>query len=234
VRPTLPNAPSVPAFSYGPDGNAPQMTVPTATSLAGLPYNADRGLYPTPYRAYDPMAGGPPSYVPGQQSDRGRNLYPWVGGNPFGLVDPQGPYADPTALLGGGMSLSRPANPEPPAPTASEGVLRPNPLDSGGGFTLAGYGAGDPTNRADPAPPSPVQYTSGDGLSLISLRPSANAATAAAKGYITGRGRGPAERVDHSGSRLSERRAQGTRSGLECGGGSRAAIQRNASRVARR
>jgi RHS repeat-associated protein len=174
VRPTLPNAPSVPAFSYGPDGNAPQMTVPTATSLAGLPYNADSGLYPTPYRAYDPMAGGPPSDDPGQQSDRGRNLYPWVGGNPFGLVDPQGPYADPTALLGGGMSLSRPANPEPPAPTASEGVLRPNPQDSGGGFTLAGYGAGDPTNRADPAPPSPVQYTSGDGLSLI---PSAQAQT---------------------------------------------------------
>jgi RHS repeat-associated protein len=176
VRPTLPNAPSVPAFSYDPDGNAPQMTVPTATSLAGLPYNADSGLYPTPYRAYDPMAGGPPSYDPEQQLDRGRNHYPWVGGNPFGLVDPQGPYADPTALLGGGLPLPRPANSGPPAPTASEGVLHPNPLDSGGGFTLAGYGAGDPTNRADPTgiAPSPVQNTSGGGSGLI---PSAQAQT---------------------------------------------------------
>ncbi len=175
VRPTLPNALSAPAFSYDPDGNELQMTAPTATSLAGLSYNADSGLYPTPYRAYDPMAGGPPSYDPEQQPDRGPNLYPGVGGNPFSLVDPQGPSTAPTEPLGGGLPLPRPANSGPPTPTTLEGLLRPNPQNSGD-FTLAGYGASDPTNRADPAgfSPGPVQYTSGDGLGLL---PSAHAQT---------------------------------------------------------
>jgi len=176
VRPTLPNALSPPAFSYDPDGNALQMRAPTATSLAGLSYNAGSSLYPMPYRAYDPMPEGPPSHDPAQQPDRDPNLYPGVGGNPFSLVDPQGPNSGPIAPWGGGLPLPRPVNTAPPAPMASEGLLRSSPQDSGGGFTLAGYGASEPTNRADPAgiSPSPVQYTSGDGLGLL---PSAQAQT---------------------------------------------------------
>ncbi len=104
VRRPLPVAPSAAAFGYDPYSNVPQTTAPTAFRPAGMFYNADSGLSPTPHRAYVPVAGGWPSQDPSRQtSDRPADPYTDNGGNPHQTVSAPTPgIAEPIGGLVGG------------------------------------------------------------------------------------------------------------------------------------
>lgn len=173
VRRAIPGTPSAPAFGYDPNGNALQTTAPPpAFNPAGMLYTAGSGLYPITYPPYVRFAGGLPSQDPLlEKSDRAANFYADVGVNPLSFPDPQGLSANPTAPVGSGSPPQpQAASPAPPESTVSEGFLQPDPQGDSGRFTLAGYGASDPLNRADAAgtTPNPVQNTSGDdGFQLI-------------------------------------------------------------------
>jgi hypothetical protein len=70
-----------------------------------MSYNAGSGLYPTPYRPYDPVAGRQPSQdALLNQSDRTAKLYAGVDGNPFSFLDWQGLNTSQMAPVGDGSS----------------------------------------------------------------------------------------------------------------------------------
>ena len=120
ARRPLPTIPSGVAAGYDPYSNVLQAMVPTVFRPAGLFYQGNSGLFPTPYQNYVPVSGGSPSQDPLRQAvDRATN--PNSRGLP--LPDPlrqavdraANPYADPRqppkpnfgqivgALLGGMM-----------------------------------------------------------------------------------------------------------------------------------
>ena len=115
VRRALPATLSAPPFGYDPFGNALQTTAPTAFGSTGLFYNADSGLYPTTYRAYDPVAGHTPSpdAVRGTP-DRAANLYADVAGTPPSFANPPRLSTNQTALFGTGLLSPQAASPAPP------------------------------------------------------------------------------------------------------------------------
>ena len=90
VRRVFASTGSAPAYDFDPYGNPLQTLAPlTGYGYAGMLYNADSGLYLTPYRAYDPVAGRWLSRDPiGERG--GVNLYGYVGGDPVNRVDPSG------------------------------------------------------------------------------------------------------------------------------------------------
>ncbi|MBS0219681.1 MAG: RHS repeat-associated core domain-containing protein [Proteobacteria bacterium] len=92
VRRTFASPSSAAAYSYDPYGVPLQSTAPVTDFVyGGMFYNADSGLYLTNYRAYDPVAGRWLSRDPlGEAVDPMGNLYPYVGGNPTNLTDPEG------------------------------------------------------------------------------------------------------------------------------------------------
>jgi RHS repeat-associated protein len=92
VRRVFASASSAPAFGYDPYGNPLQSTAPlTDFNYAGVFFNADSGLYLTPYRAYDPAIGRWLSRDPiGEEGDPTANLYPYAGDNPISFTDPLG------------------------------------------------------------------------------------------------------------------------------------------------
>ena len=105
VGPTLPSTSNAAVFAYDPYGNALQTAAPTPFSSVGMSYNAGSGLYPTPYRPYDPVAGRQPSQDPLlDQSDRTAKLYAGVGGNPFSFLDWQRVNTNPMTPIGDGSS----------------------------------------------------------------------------------------------------------------------------------
>ena len=184
--PVLPGAPDVPAvddnypfaatsFSFrAPQASSPNpaapLDAPEKTALpagfgsAGMFRDAYSGLFPTPYGAYVPFAGGPSPQDPARASaERTANFYAGVGGTPLSFANSQGRSISPTALRGGG-SLSPPAaGPATLDATASENLL-PAPQLEGGGLTPARYDASDSPNRTDPAgiPPDARQNTPSD------------------------------------------------------------------------
>ncbi|WIM09099.1 MAG: hypothetical protein OJF58_000050 [Enhydrobacter sp.] len=94
VRRAFASTSSAPAYSYDPYGVPLQGTAPVTDFVyGGMFYNADSGLYLTRYRAYDPVAGRWLSRDPfGEGSDPVGNLYPYAGGNPISLTDPNGDF----------------------------------------------------------------------------------------------------------------------------------------------
>jgi RHS repeat-associated protein len=101
VRRAFASTSSANAYSYDPYGNPMQTTAPvTDFGYAGMFYDADSGLYLTPYRAYDPVAGRWLSRDPvGEGGDPGANLYAYVGGNPIEFADPLGLCGSPFGNL---------------------------------------------------------------------------------------------------------------------------------------
>jgi len=118
----------VPGFSIDENGSvrrplpaAPSaaVTAPTIFSPAGLSYQGNSGLFPTPYQAYVPVSGGSLSQDPLQQAvDRAANLYANSGGlpvpdplrqavdraaNPYAYVGPPArtPPPPPWPIIGG-------------------------------------------------------------------------------------------------------------------------------------
>jgi RHS repeat-associated protein len=136
-------------------------------------YDADSGLYPWAYRAYDPAAGRPPSPdALREEPYRAANLYADVG-NPLSFGDPRGPSANSTTPVGNGTPNG--ASPAVPAMTRSETLSRPDLQSPGGGFTLARYVPGEGPNRGDRADmmvPT-VPMTSGDDGSAQAQTPQA-------------------------------------------------------------
>jgi RHS repeat-associated protein len=106
VRRAFADTITAPAYSYDPYGNALQVTAPlTDFGYAGTFYNADSGLYLTPFRAYDPVAGRWLSRDPvGEASDPAGNLYAYVQSNPIFYTDPEGLQSipDPNGVVPGG------------------------------------------------------------------------------------------------------------------------------------
>jgi hypothetical protein len=121
-------ADDVPGFSIDENGSvrrplpaAPStaVTAPTIFSPAGLSYQGNSGLFPMPYQAYVPVAGGSPSQDPLQQAvDRAANPYTNSGGlpvpdplrqavdraaNPYAYVGPPArtPPPPPWPIIGG-------------------------------------------------------------------------------------------------------------------------------------
>ena len=81
-------------------------------SSPGMFFNADSGLYPTKYRVFDPVAGRWLSRDPfGEPTDPNANLYPYVGGQPIGKVDPLG--SNPLAGAAVGAEKQRPSKLRP-------------------------------------------------------------------------------------------------------------------------
>jgi hypothetical protein len=122
ARRPLAAVPSGVASGYDPYSNVLQAMVPPVFRPAGLFYQGNSGLFPTPYQNYVPVSGGSPSQDPLRQAvDRATDPYANSGGSPF--PDPlrqavdraANPYADPRqppkpnfgqivgALLGGMM-----------------------------------------------------------------------------------------------------------------------------------
>ena len=100
VGPTLPGA----SDAADPSGNALQIAAPTAFPV-GMSYDASSGLYPSPYRPYDPVVGRQPSQDPLlEQPDRSAKLYADVGGSPFDLFDQQRLGANTSTPVGDGLS----------------------------------------------------------------------------------------------------------------------------------
>jgi len=116
VRRTFASTSSAPAYGYDPYGVPLQATAPlTDFVYGGMFYNADSGLYLTRYRAYDPVAGRWLSRDPmGEMTDASANLYPYVGGNPVRLTDPDGRMIWP--LPWPRRPSSSNACPKPPSP----------------------------------------------------------------------------------------------------------------------
>ncbi|MBN9090664.1 MAG: RHS repeat-associated core domain-containing protein, partial [Reyranella sp.] len=108
VRRVFASTASALAYGYDPYGVPLQATAPTTDFVyAGMFFNADSGLYLTNYRAFDPFAGRWLSRDPvGEQGNPTGNLYPYVDGNPIGVVDPTGEFgvgAYSVAGFGGGV-----------------------------------------------------------------------------------------------------------------------------------
>ncbi len=83
ARRPLPTIPSGVASGYDPYSNVLQAMVPTVFRPAGLFYQGNSGLFPTPYQAYVPVSGGSPFQDPLRQAvDRAPNHYASNGGNP--------------------------------------------------------------------------------------------------------------------------------------------------------
>jgi RHS repeat-associated protein len=90
VRRAFANAGSAPAYEFDPYGNPLQTTPPlTDYGYAGMMYNADSGLYLTPFRAYDPVSGRWLSRDPIGENG-GLNLYAYVNNDPLNVTDPSG------------------------------------------------------------------------------------------------------------------------------------------------
>jgi RHS repeat-associated protein len=123
VRRVFASGTSAPAYSYDPYGNPLQATAPlTDFGYAGMLYNAESGLYLTPYRAYDPVAGRWLSRDPiGEFGDAAANLYTYVSGNPITNVDPFGLDLEPGPNENYG----------PSAGSIAGGPLIPSPNGSG-------------------------------------------------------------------------------------------------------
>jgi hypothetical protein len=90
------------ASGYDPYSNVLQAMAPAVFRPAGLFYQGNSGVFPTPYQAYVPVSGGSPAQDPLRQAvDRATNPYANSGGSPF--PDPlrqavdraANPYADP-------------------------------------------------------------------------------------------------------------------------------------------
>jgi len=92
VRRAFASTSSAPAYGYDPYGAPLQTTAPVTDFVyGGMFYDADSGLYLTKYRAYDPVSGRWLSRDRlGESPDPSSNLYPYVGGNPIYLRDPEG------------------------------------------------------------------------------------------------------------------------------------------------
>jgi len=104
VGPTLPGVSNAAVLANDPTDNALQIAAPAAFPV-GMFYNAGSGLFPPPYRPYDPVAGLQPSQDPLlEQSDRTAKLYADVGGNPFSSPDRQGLNTNPMVPVGDGSS----------------------------------------------------------------------------------------------------------------------------------
>jgi RHS repeat-associated protein len=112
IRRVFASTSSAPAYGYDPYGVPLQATAPTTDFVyAGMFFNADSGLYLTNYRAFDPVQGRWLSRDRiGERTDPYGNLYPYAGGSPIHLTDPQG------LLVSGG-----------PTPPTSSDPCRQNP-----------------------------------------------------------------------------------------------------------
>jgi len=76
ARRSLPAVPSGVAPGYDPYSNVLQAMVPTVFRPAGLFYQGNSGLFPTPYQNYVPVSGGSPFPDPLRQAvDRAANPY---------------------------------------------------------------------------------------------------------------------------------------------------------------
>ena len=106
--------------------NAPETTaLPAAFGPPGMFYNADSGLYPSPYRAYVPFATGPSPQDPSQEkSDRTANFYAGIGGTPLS--------PNPAMPFGSGSPSPSNASPATPESPPSEN-LQLDPQGDGGG-----------------------------------------------------------------------------------------------------
>jgi hypothetical protein len=89
ARPSSPAVPGGVAFGYDPYSNVLQAMVPTVFRPAGLFYQGNSGLFPMPYGAYVPVAGGSPSQDPLRQAvDRTANPYTNNRRNPLHTILP--------------------------------------------------------------------------------------------------------------------------------------------------
>ncbi|MBS0522228.1 MAG: hypothetical protein JSS04_01230, partial [Proteobacteria bacterium] len=131
VRRVFASTASAAAYGYDPYGVPLQVTTPTTDFVyAGMFFNADSGLYLTKYRAFDPIGGRWLSRDPLEESsDQVGNLYPYVGGNPVNLTDPQGDIV-PLLILGGAALIA---------------ILTPSPANA--------PGENDPIYKSDPSEP---------------------------------------------------------------------------------
>jgi hypothetical protein len=109
ARRPSPAIPSGVAPGYDPYSNVLQAMVPTVVRPAGLFYQGNSGLFPTPNQAYVPVSGGSPSQDPLRQAvDRSTNPYANSRGLP--VPDPLRQAVDRATNL--------PADPSHPATTS--------------------------------------------------------------------------------------------------------------------
>jgi RHS repeat-associated protein len=137
---------SAPAYGYDAWGNSLQATAPlTDFGYAGMFNSAESGLYLTPYRAYDPVAGRWLSRDPVEEGGSpNANLYLYVANSPIILIDPMGLCAGGW-LAGFGDYLYNSADALSRIPGDVAGMIREfrdSPLDAlnAAGPSLAGIG----------------------------------------------------------------------------------------------
>jgi hypothetical protein len=137
ARRSLPAVPSGVAPGYDPYSNVLQAMVPTVVRPAGLFYQGNSGLFPTPYQAYVPVSGDSLSQDPLRQAvDRSTNPYANSGGSPF--PDPLRQAVDRAA----NPSADNGKNPDPSVNTApGTGNPYDDPGPPIGGLTLGALGA---------------------------------------------------------------------------------------------
>jgi len=147
ARRALPDVPSGVASGYDAYSNVLQAMVPTVFRPAGLFYQGNSGLFPTPNQAYVPVSGGSLSPDPLRQAvDQAANPYANSGGLP--VPDPLRQAVDratnPSADSGGNppQTVGTPTRTPPGVNTAS-GTGNPydDPGPEIGGLTLAALGA---------------------------------------------------------------------------------------------
>ena len=100
ARRPLAAVPSGVASGYDPYSNVLQAMVPTVFRPAGLFYQGNSGLFPTPYQNYVPVSGGSPSQDPLRQAvDRAADPYAAPGVNTASGTG--NPYDDSGPEIGG-------------------------------------------------------------------------------------------------------------------------------------
>ena len=143
VRRVFESGGTSPAYEYDPYG-VPLQSQPPATdyAFAGLRYHQASGLYLSSSRAYDPLSGTWLTRDPiGELASPDGNLYPYVGGNPIGHIDPNG--RNPLLIIGGIALLSTLLTPQPAnAPGPCDTPIPESPFAPALNGALAGVNLG--------------------------------------------------------------------------------------------